>query len=303
MTASCKNSICAESSTRYKICNLEDMKDAVEEESHEEELPDGSKVKHKLMRVRSESIDKKLTEKLVKVVEKLKAPKEHTTVEDYETVLPDGTIHRVHKVIKHSVSHIQREHQHEGMVEKVFDGVVKIPGSESQETLETFERPPHPETIVEQVEEVLPSGQVQKRKIIKNRMIHNIKTRHESFDNDLGQQNEEYEIDEVIPGTETCFYADIDGSSNVSSASCSDVEDMEEESDTKKTDLGTVQEVCEDGTIVTKEIVETRTTTTRTLHSRSGSVDKETTESVITEEFITPTPSPRSGSPIDEMKK
>lgn len=267
------------------------MKDAIEEESHEEHLADGSKVKHKLMRVRSESMDKKTTERMVEVIEKLKAPKEHVTVEESEDVLPDGTVHRVRKVIKHSVSHIERQHRHEGLVEKVFDGDVKIPGSESQETLETFEKPPYPETVVEHVDEVLPTGEVQKRKVIKNRMIHRIKTRHQSFDADKGPLNEEYEIDEVIPGTESTWYTD---SANVSSESESDVEEQQE-----KVDLGRVEEITDDGSVITKEIVETRTTTTRTVHSRSGSVDRETTESVVTEEFITPSPSPRSASPLD----
>lgn len=273
------------------LLNSEDeMNDAIEEASHEEELADGSKVKHKMMRVRSESMDKKTIERMVEVIEKLKAPKEQVTVEENENILPDGTIHRVRKVTTHSVTHLERQHRHEGLTEKVFDGDVKIPGSESLETLETFEKPPYPETVVEHVDELLPTGEVQKRKVIKNRMIHKIKTRHQSFDADKGQLNEEYEIDEVIPGTESTWYADSD----VSSESGSDIEEQQE-----KVDLGRVEEVTDDGTVITKEIVETRTTTTRTVHSRSGSVDKETTESVVTEEFITPSPSPRSASPVD----
>jgi len=262
--------------------------DNVKEAGREKQQPqtaDSSKVIHgKPMKM-----DK--TTSMEEVVAKLNAPREHVTVEEFEETLPDGTIHITRKVTKRTIKHIE----HQDIPEEVFEmGDPKLPASVSLDKLETFEKPPFPETVVEEVDEIMPSGDVQKRQVVKNRMVHRVKTRHESFDVEKGSSIEEYEIDEIIPGTESIFYAD---SPSESESEGDDDDDVQEQK--VRTDLGVVQEIKEDGSVITKEIVETRTTKTRTILSRSGSMDKETTDTLVTEEFITPSPSPRSASPVD----
>lgn len=129
-----------------------------------------------------------------------------------------------------------------------------------------------------------------KRRVMMNRMVHKVKTHHESFDEGGKIEDEEYEIDEVIPGTESAFFDDIPSSESSSVSSSS------EDVDRLHADIEETEEVLEDGTVITKTTI-SKDETYR-VHSRTGSIDETHQTTVISEEKITPAPSPRSGSPV-----
>lgn len=142
-----------------------------------------------------------------------------TKYEDDEEVLPDGTIHTLHKVRRHSIKHIKRSDRSISGEEKEEEEDQIIPGSRAEDVIETFDQPPKMIVSHEMIETTLPSGEKKMRKMTTSRMVHTVKTRHKSTTDgeEEDASEEEYEIDEVIPGTETCFL------------DCSDASDMEDD--------------------------------------------------------------------------
>lgn len=110
-------------------------------------------------------------------------------------VLPDGTVHQ--KIILRRSSLVMGEEKEQSM---------------KSEILETFDQPPRRVQDFEYVEEVLPDGTKARRKVSLSCMVHTVKTHHESFDDSLpgSQMMEDYEIEEVVPGTTSAFAAGCD---------------------------------------------------------------------------------------------
>lgn len=130
----------------------------------------------------------------------------HTDCSNEEEVLPDGTVCTRQIVRRHSLRYIKKHILSENLEEEhIFEGEEIIPGSECHDMIETFKEPARNVIEKNEVEKVLPSGEKVKRRVNVMRMVQTVKTRKESFDEVSGHQEEEYEIDEVIPGTECCF--------------------------------------------------------------------------------------------------
>ncbi|XP_025112102.1 ankyrin-2-like isoform X45 [Pomacea canaliculata] len=234
----------------------------------EETLPDGRKVSHKKTRTTMEMTDQ--GDERDEVEEK-----------DEEEILPDGTVHHKHIVSHHRLKHIIRSVPSESGEEEIVEEDEEVPGSAKSEVLEMFEEPPHRVQETEDIEEILPDGTKVTRHVVMSRMVHKLKTHHESFDNDHGKVVEEYEIEEVVPGTESAFVAGLDS-------------DYEEELERRRqATVGELEEVLDDGTVVTRSL--TSSETSSRVRSRSGSVEKMQEHTLVTEERVSP--SPRSGSP------
>lgn len=200
---------------------------------------------------------------------------------DEEEILPDGTVHHKHIVSHHRLKHIIRSVPSESGEEEIVEEDEEVPGSAKSEVLEMFEEPPHRVQETEDIEEILPDGTKVTRHVVMSRMVHKLKTHHESFDNDHGKVVEEYEIEEVVPGTESAFVAGLDS-------------DYEEELERRRqATVGELEEVLDDGTVVTRSL--TSSETSSRVRSRSGSVEEMQEHTLVTEERVSP--SPRSGSP------
>ena len=137
--------------------------------------------------------------------------REEVDVKDETEILPDGTIHSVHEVVHHKVKHVHRSRASQSGEEEVYEGDEEVPGSAvKKDVLEMYEQPPKLVQDTEEIEEVLPDGTKVKKQVVMSRMVHLIKMHHESFDEEHGKIEEEYEIEEVIPGTESAFVAGLD---------------------------------------------------------------------------------------------
>ncbi|RUS75573.1 hypothetical protein EGW08_016667, partial [Elysia chlorotica] len=200
-----------------------------------------------------------------------------TDVEDTEEIMPDGTVHHVHKVHRHSVKVVQKALRSEDGQEKVVEEKEDVPGSHKEEVVETFQEPPRMVHQEDLVEEVLPDGTKVTRKVVLNRMVTHTHTHQESFDEGSGggRKVEDYDFDEVIPGTESAFLEGVDSSD-------SEGGDDEELSMHQTTDVKETTEVLDDGTVVKKTFLTTEKS--RKTRSRSGSVDRSETSTRVEEE-------------------
>ena len=161
-------------------------------------------------------------------------------------ILPDGTVH-----------------QKISLTRSRTDSLDKV-----AETIETFERPPTLDQDMEEIEEIMPDGTKVVRQVAMNRVVHSIKTRHESFDESSGRVVEDYEVEEVVPNTSSAFDAGVD----------SDYEEEMRQKDAKKTrslsvdvDMEEIEEVQPDGTKVKRKITMNRVV--HTSRARSESFD------------------------------
>ncbi|KAH9512853.1 hypothetical protein Btru_036761 [Bulinus truncatus] len=247
----------------------------------EEVLEDGTIVRHRIIHTTKEGSSVDMEE----FCEETPA-KEETEVEDHEEILPDGTVHTTHTVRRHSFKKIKKHLKSKDGEEKEEEIKEVIPGSEKKEIIETFDEPPRMVHEEEEMDEVLDDGTKVHRKIVLNRMVHRIRTHQESFDSDHGRHVEDYEIDEIIPGTESAFLADpdSDSSSEYEEMSGHEVENIEEKT-----------KILDDGTVVKSKLLTTEST--HKTRSRSGSIDETEIERIVEEESITPSPRPRS--PVD----
>lgn len=158
--------------------------------------------------------------------------------EVFREVLPDGTLHK--KVV---------------LTRRDSD-------AQEQETLETFEHPPKLDQDMEVIEEVLPDGTKVMRRVSISRVVHTVKTRHESFDENSGRRVEDYEVEEVVPNTCSAFDAGVDS-------------DYEEEQLQKRAralsleqDMEVIEETMPDGTKVMRKV-----TASRVVHATQGKQD------------------------------
>ncbi|OWF56525.1 Ankyrin-2 [Mizuhopecten yessoensis] len=265
-----------------------------EETRYEETLPDGTVVKHKKIRKfsRQPTIDAEDEVKCTEELTESEGPiKEEIDVQESEEILPDGTIHSFQKVRRHSVKHIRKILKSETGDEDIFEGDVTIPGTNREDIIETFEEPARQVRDVEDIEDTLPDGTKVKKQIISSRMVHRILTHHESVDEGGEKQEERYEIDEIIPGTESCFIECDESSSSSSDSYTDEDDDLGAEI---HADLGEVEEVLGDGSVIRKRKIESHETIR--VKSQSGDIDEAETSKTITEERYIP--SPRSMSPV-----
>ncbi|RUS89208.1 hypothetical protein EGW08_003018 [Elysia chlorotica] len=133
---------------------------------------------------------------------------------DTEEVLPDGTIHHVHKVHRHSVKITHKSVSSEDGQTRVVDVKEDVPGTVRDDVLETFQERPHLEHDVEVVDEVRPDGSHVKHKLVLNRMVAHTHIHQESFDEGLGGRRKvsDFDTDEVVPGTESAFQEELEPS-------------------------------------------------------------------------------------------
>ncbi|KAL8580230.1 hypothetical protein ACOMHN_039292 [Nucella lapillus] len=157
---------------------------------------------------------------------------------------------------------IQRETLPDGTLHKKIVLGRHDSDAKEQETLETFERPPQLYQDMEIIEEILPDGTKVLRRVAMSRVVHSVKTRHESFDESSGRKVQDYEVEEVVPGTSSAFDAGVDS-------------DYEEEQLMKKTrtlsleqDVEVLEEVRPDGTTVKRKV-----TASRVVHATQGKRD------------------------------
>ncbi|GFR85149.1 hypothetical protein ElyMa_006020200 [Elysia marginata] len=218
-------------------------------------------------------------------------PRQEEEVEDTEEIMPDGTVHHVHKVHRHSVKVTQKALRSEDGQEQVVEEKEDVPGSRSEEVVETFQEPPRMVHQEDVVEEVMPDGTRVTRKVVMKRMVSHTHTHQESFDEGAGgsKKVEDFDMDEVVPGTETAFLEGVESSD-------SEQEGDEELSMHKTTDVKETTEVLDDGTVVKKTLLTTEKS--RKTRSRSGSVDRSETSRRVEEETVIPSPRPRS--PVDD---
>ena len=273
------------------------MLDASLEDSsqyYEDKKDDGSIIKHHRIRHLPRShVSFDQTEN-VEFLEEEGPLREEVDIEDEEEILEDGTVHKVHKVRRHSLKHVRRALKSDaGEEDLVEEGDVDVEGTGKETVLETFEEPPKNVYDLKEEEEVLEDGTRVKRKVIYTGMVQKIKTRAKSFD-ESGQEisSDECEIEEVLPGTQAAFRADVSSSSSSSSSFLDDLDEM-------KASIQEEEETYDDGTQVQTTLLQAKQT--RKSRSRSGSLER--TEGTVTvhERRVTPshTPvhTPRSGSP------
>ena len=136
--------------------------------------------------------------------------REEVDVKEETEVLPDGTVHSIQRVVHHKVKHVRRSLASQSGEEEVYEADEEIPGTTKEDVLEMYEQPPKLVQESEEIEQVLPDGTKVKRQVVMSRMVHLVKMHHESFDEEHGRLEEEYEIEEVIPGTESAFVAGLD---------------------------------------------------------------------------------------------
>ena len=222
-----------------------------------------------------------------------------TTIQDEEEILDDGTVHKTHTVKRHSIKHVRKSLRSDaGEEDIVEDSDVEVPGTGNEKVTDVYEEPPKKVIQFEEETETLDDGTKVKRQVVMSSMIHKIRTRTKSFDEGTGKELvAEEEMDEVVPGTQSCFIARSDSSSS-SSSYIDDLDEME----------ATIEE--EDETLVDGTFIKTMhltATEKRKTHSRSGSIDESEDTMDIREKRITPAPSPthtppcspRSGSPLN----
>ena len=242
----------------------------------EETLPDGRTITHRHIRSSPSRGDmEEITEE---------GP-ERETVEFKEEseILPDGTVHSTQRISHQKLKHIKRSLTSQSGEEEVYEEEQTIPGK--QEVIQMFEQPPKLVQESDEIEQVLEDGTRVKKQVVMNRMVHLIKMHHESFDEEGRKTEEEYEIEEVIPGTESAFVAGVDS-------------DYEEEMERKRTaSMGEVEQVMDDGTVVTHGVLTSETTTR--VRSRSGSIEETMETALVTEERVSPSPGRVSPQPVE----
>ena len=263
-----------------------------DESCYEEVLPDGTIVRHRKIRTPS-STDKAHGHSL-ELVEIEGPPVMEIKEETHQEILPDGTVHMTHVVRRHSVKHIRKSLRSDTGEEEVEEED-QITEPISEEIIETFDEPPRCIQQEDDVVQVMDDGRVVTKHVIMNRMVHHIKTKHKSFDESGVSEEEEYEIEEAIPGTESAFVAGMDTPSEVSESD----EDEDELEGKLQADIGEVEEVLDDGTIVTRRLIASEEV--RKVRSRSGSIDETCEQRFVTEEEVAP--SPRSRSPVLDMAR
>ena len=216
----------------------------------------------------------------MEVAEEKGPPRESMEVEDKEEILEDGTVHKTHKVHRRLLKHVGRTlESDEGEEKEVAETV-----------LETYEEPPRNVTGTEEEEIILEDGTIVTRKVITSSLVQKFRTRALSFDESGNEiSSDEYEIEEVIPGTQSTFVA-ADKSQSSSSSSC--IDDLEE----VEASLKEEQETYKDGTHVQITLLQAKET--RKSRSRSGSLERTEDTYTVRERRITPSHTPRSGSPV-----
>ncbi|KAK3798885.1 hypothetical protein RRG08_050264 [Elysia crispata] len=127
-----------------------------------------------------------------------KGPRREEEVVDTEETLPDGTVHHVHKVHRHTVKVTQKAVDTEDGQKRVVEVKEDVPGSCSDEIVETFQEPPRMEHDEEVVDEVRPDGSHVTHKLLLNRMVTHTHTHQESFDEGDGgsRKIEDFDTDE-----------------------------------------------------------------------------------------------------------
>ncbi|XP_063445930.1 uncharacterized protein LOC134725749 isoform X44 [Mytilus trossulus] len=189
---------------------------------YEETLPDGTVVRHtKMHTIQHPSVSGD-----IELVEEEGPEREVVDYDEDENILPDGTVHRVTKIRRHSLKHIHRSVKSEDDEKEIFEGEVEVPGSTREEIVEVYEDPPRFVKDVEEVEVRQPDGSIIKRKVTSGRVVHKIKTRSLSIDESGNVEEQEYSVDEVVPMTETAFAEGVSSSSSSDTVS-SDSEDDE----------------------------------------------------------------------------
>nr|XP_022319714.1 uncharacterized protein LOC111122316 isoform X11 [Crassostrea virginica] len=238
-----------------------------EESTVEQVLTDGSKVTRKRFKsgdsIKSENGEPECME----LVEEEGPEKEDVKYEENEEILEDGTVHRISRTRRQSLKHVKRTLISEsGEEENIFDDDVAVPGKAKEDVIEVFEEPAKPVTQVEEVEVIKNDGRVVKKRMVMNRMVSNVKTFHQSFDDSGNLQEDEYEIEAIIPGTESAFVEGEDTTSSSSSGSSSDDNDENDE-EIDVDDLDLVEEDCQSGTTVTSRQVIKQTFTSTTYET------------------------------------
>ncbi|VDI37343.1 Hypothetical predicted protein [Mytilus galloprovincialis] len=189
---------------------------------YEETLPDGTVVRHtKMHTIQHPSVSGD-----IELVEEEGPEREVVDYDEDENILPDGTVHRVTKIRRHSLKHIHRSVKSEDDEKEIFEGEVEVPGSTREEIVEVYEDPPRFVKDVEEVDVRQPDGSIIKRKVTSGRVVHKIKTRSLSIDESGNVEEEEYSVDEVVPMTESAFAEGVSSSSSSDTVS-SDSEDDE----------------------------------------------------------------------------
>ncbi|XP_052069481.1 ankyrin-2-like isoform X43 [Mytilus californianus] len=189
---------------------------------YEETLPDGTVVRHtKMHTMQQPSVSGNM-----ELVEEEGPEREVVDYDEDENILPDGTVHRVTRMRRHSLKHIHRSVKSEDSEKEIFEGEVEVPGSTREEIVEVYEDPPRFVKDVEEVEVRQPDGSIIKRKVTSGRVVHKIKTRSLSIDESGNVEEEEYSVDEVVPMTESAFAEGVSSSSSSDTVS-SDSEDDE----------------------------------------------------------------------------
>lgn len=244
-----------------------------EEVAVEQVLPDGSKVRRKRFKS-GESIKSENGEpESMELVEEEGPEKEAVHYEENEEILEDGTVHKVSRTRRQSLKRVKRTLISEsGEEENIFDDDVAVPGKAKEDVIEVFKEPAKPVTKVEEVEVVRDDGKVMKKRMVMNRMVSNVKTFHQSFDDAGNLQEDEYEIEAIIPGTESTFVEGDDSTTSSSSSEYSDDDDDGNDEEIDVEDLDLVEEDCQSGTTVTTKQVIKQTFTSRTYETGKGSI-------------------------------
>ncbi|XP_061181777.1 ankyrin-2-like [Saccostrea echinata] len=235
-----------------------------EESTKEQVLPDGSKVIRKRFKSGDSIKGENGEQESMELVEEEGPEVEDVKYEEDEEVLEDGTVHRISRTRRQSLKHIKRTLISEsGEEEEIFEGDVAVPGKAKEDVIEVFEEPAKPITQVEEVEVTQDDGKVVKKRMIMNRMVSNVKTFHQSFDDCGNLEEDEYEVEAIIPGTETAFVEGDD--TTTSSSESSEDDDNDEEIDVQ--DLDIAEEECQSGTTITTRQVTKQTFTSSTYET------------------------------------
>jgi hypothetical protein len=242
-----------------------------EDSTTEQVLPDGSKVKRKRFKSGDSFKGDNGEQECMELVEEEGPEKEDVKYEEDEEVLEDGTVHRISRTRRQSTKHLKRTLISEsGEEENIFEGEIAVPGKAKEDVIEVFEEPAKPVTKVEEVEVKRDDGVVVKKKMVMSRMVSNVKTFHQSFDDSGNLQEDEYEIEAIIPGTESAFVQGDSSSSSSSSESSDDEDDDGNDEEINVDDLDVVKDEYQSGTTVTTRQVIKQTFTSGSYTTGKG---------------------------------
>ncbi|CAG5127953.1 unnamed protein product, partial [Candidula unifasciata] len=230
----------------------------------------------------------------VDVVKDTIPPAEGVDVDEYEELLPDGTVHYTRRVRSHSFKKVEKDLHIKDRDQGHVEEALLVPEFDKEDVVETFDEPPRVVRETENVEQILEDGSRVQRKVIYSRMVHHTRTHEETFDPAQGRQSEDFEISEVVPGTMSAF---VEGSDSDESDYYDDEEEQDEEQVEGRDvrDMEESTQVMDDGTVVTNRLMVANLT--RKSRSRSGSIEEIQEHSRIEEECVTP----RSRSPVGEI--